>query len=68
MSSEKVLPCHGSFETCTCTNDECKYKCPGQDIYEAVMAQQVAQCPVCKVGVMKVGGRATGRGSEILLC
>jgi hypothetical protein len=54
MSREKVLPCHGCFDTCTCTNDLCKYKCLGQDIYQDVMAQKVAQCPKCPEGVLKV--------------
>mmetsp|Transcript_26381 Transcript_26381/g.42730 ORF Transcript_26381/g.42730 Transcript_26381/m.42730 type:complete len:762 (+) Transcript_26381:2165-4450(+) len=41
----RVLQCHGSFATATCTR--CKYKCSGIKIREDIMSKRVPLCPRC---------------------
>ncbi|KAE8231693.1 hypothetical protein CF326_g3287 [Tilletia indica] len=43
----RVLPCHGSFATASCTEPGCKYQCKGEDISSAVFARRVPLCPRC---------------------
>lgn len=45
---EKVLQCHGSFATASCTNPECGYKCKGSQIAKAIFSQTVPACPACE--------------------
>src|SRR5690606_4821203 len=42
---ERVITCHGSFSTATCTN--CKYKVDISEIREDIYAQRIPMCPKC---------------------
>ncbi|KAK0561131.1 NAD-dependent histone deacetylase sir2 [Tilletia horrida] len=43
----RVLPCHGSFATASCTEPGCTYRCKGEDIAGAVFQRRVPLCPRC---------------------
>lgn len=43
----KVLQCHGSFATATCTDPACGYHVDGEAIREAILTKQVPPCPQC---------------------
>lgn len=45
IDPEKLLQCHGSWATATCR--KCKHQVPGEDILDAVKANQVAYCERC---------------------
>lgn len=44
---ERVLQCHGSFATATCTNAACRLHVDGERIRHAIMEQRVPYCPRC---------------------
>ncbi|CDR99371.1 related to HST1-silencing protein [Sporisorium scitamineum] len=44
---ERVLQCHGSFATASCTDAMCGYRCKGSQVAEAIFAQRVPSCPRC---------------------
>lgn len=43
---EKLIQCHGSFATATCT--KCAYNVPGEEIFEDTKKGIVPQCARCK--------------------
>ena len=43
---ERVVQCHGSFATASCT--KCKRKVEAEDIREDIFAQRIPFCPVCR--------------------
>ncbi|EON61179.1 hypothetical protein W97_00391 [Coniosporium apollinis CBS 100218] len=45
IKAEKLVQCHGSWATATCR--KCKYRVPGEDIFDDVRAQRVAVCKRC---------------------
>lgn len=42
---ERVITCHGSFSTASCTN--CKYQVDGSFIKDDIFAQRIPRCPRC---------------------
>lgn len=44
---ERVLQCHGSFATATCTDPACRLRVDGRAIRDYIMAKQVPPCPRC---------------------
>ncbi|KAI4616102.1 hypothetical protein J4E83_006772 [Alternaria metachromatica] len=46
IRKEKLIQCHGSWATATCR--KCKFKVPGEDIFDCVRAQKPAECKRCK--------------------
>ncbi|KAF2264475.1 NAD-dependent histone deacetylase SIR2 [Lojkania enalia] len=42
---EKLIQCHGSWATATCR--KCKFKVPGEDIFEDIRKHKPAECPKC---------------------
>lgn len=45
---ERVIQCHGSFSTATCTDPQCGYHVDGRVIREDIMAKRVPLCPRCE--------------------
>lgn len=45
---DRVMQCHGSFATASCTNPDCGYKCKGSQIAKAIFSQTVPVCPACE--------------------
>ncbi|CAO2650791.1 Nn.00g020830.m01.CDS01 [Neocucurbitaria sp. VM-36] len=45
IRKEKLIQCHGSWATATCR--KCRYKVPGEDIFDSVRAQKPAECKRC---------------------
>ena len=45
---EKVLQCHGSFASASCTNVKCGYTCKGSEIARYIFAREVPKCPRCE--------------------
>ncbi|KAI3484021.1 hypothetical protein L1887_53036 [Cichorium endivia] len=45
---ERVLQCHGSFATASCTDPTCGYKCNGRQIAKDIFVQTVPACPACE--------------------
>lgn len=45
IRKEKLIQCHGSWAMATCR--KCKYKVPGEDIFDSVRAQKPAECKRC---------------------
>ncbi|KAF2856272.1 SIR2-domain-containing protein, partial [Plenodomus tracheiphilus IPT5] len=45
IRTEKLIQCHGSWAMATCR--KCKYKVPGEDIFDSVRAQKPAECKRC---------------------
>ncbi|KAH7397114.1 DHS-like NAD/FAD-binding domain-containing protein [Pyrenochaeta sp. MPI-SDFR-AT-0127] len=45
IRKEKLIQCHGSWASATCR--KCKYKVPGEDIFDSVRAQKPAECKLC---------------------
>lgn len=43
---KKVIQCHGSFATATCTT--CKYKVDAEHIREKILSQEIPYCEKCK--------------------
>jgi NAD-dependent SIR2 family protein deacetylase len=46
VSREKIVQCHGSFATATCT--KCAFKVPGDAIFDTVKAGNIPECKACK--------------------
>jgi NAD+-dependent protein deacetylase SIR2 len=46
VSSDKIVQCHGSFATATCT--KCGFKVPGDAIFDTVKAGKIPLCKPCK--------------------
>lgn len=42
---ERVIQCHGSFNTATCTS--CGFKCDGEDIKSSILSGKLPFCPKC---------------------
>ena len=45
LQKEKIIQCHGSWATATCR--KCKYRVPGDQIFEDMRKQEPAQCKQC---------------------
>ena len=45
IRKENLIQCHGSWAMATCR--KCKYKVPGEDIFDSVRAQKPAECKKC---------------------
>lgn len=45
IESEKLVQCHGSFATASCVT--CKYKVPGETLFENLRNREIAYCPFC---------------------
>lgn len=45
VNIERVITCHGSFSTASCTN--CKYRVDGSVIKDDIFAQRIPRCPKC---------------------
>ncbi|KAF2085203.1 NAD-dependent histone deacetylase SIR2, partial [Saccharata proteae CBS 121410] len=45
IHKDKLIQCHGSWATATCR--KCGYKIPGEEIFEDVKQQKVAECKQC---------------------
>ncbi|KAJ9477763.1 NAD-dependent histone deacetylase SIR2 [Pseudozyma hubeiensis] len=45
---EKVLQCHGSFASASCTDPGCGYRCKGSEIADAIFGKRVPRCPRCE--------------------
>ncbi|ORY07786.1 DHS-like NAD/FAD-binding domain-containing protein [Clohesyomyces aquaticus] len=45
IRSEKLIQCHGSWATATCR--KCKYRIPGEEIFEDIRAHKPAECQRC---------------------
>lgn len=45
IDSEKLVQCHGSFATASCVT--CKYKVPGETLFENLRNREIAYCPFC---------------------
>lgn len=45
---ERVLQCHGSFASASCTDPTCGFRCKGSEIAEAIFEQSVPSCPRCE--------------------
>jgi NAD-dependent histone deacetylase SIR2 len=43
---EKIVQCHGSFATATCT--KCKFRVPGDAVFDTVKNGKVPECKQCK--------------------
>ncbi|WFD39681.1 NAD-dependent histone deacetylase sir2 [Malassezia japonica] len=43
----RVLQCHGSFATATCTDPSCGYKVDGSVIRDDLLAKRIPACPRC---------------------
>lgn len=46
IRKDKLIQCHGSWATATCR--KCKFKVPGEVIFDDVRAQRPAECQRCK--------------------
>lgn len=44
---ERVIQCHGSFASATCTDPRCGYRADGASIKDAILAKRVPSCPRC---------------------
>lgn len=45
IRKDKLIQCHGSWAMATCR--KCKYKVPGEEIFDCVRAQKPAECKRC---------------------
>ncbi|KAF2131521.1 SIR2-domain-containing protein [Dothidotthia symphoricarpi CBS 119687] len=45
IRKDKLIQCHGSWANATCR--KCKYKVPGEEIFDSVRAQKPAECKRC---------------------
>ncbi|KAL1629858.1 NAD-dependent histone deacetylase sir2 [Neofusicoccum ribis] len=45
IDPEKLVQCHGSWATATCR--ECGHQIPGEDIFQNIREQKVAECQEC---------------------
>lgn len=45
IDSDKLVQCHGSFATASCVT--CKYKVPGETLFENLRNREIAYCPFC---------------------
>jgi len=46
---QRVIECHGSFSTASCT--KCKYKCNADALRADIFAQRIPVCPQCQPNV-----------------
>jgi NAD-dependent histone deacetylase SIR2 len=46
ISPDRLIQCHGSFATASCR--QCKHQVPGEEIFAAIRAKQIAHCKVCE--------------------
>jgi NAD-dependent histone deacetylase SIR2 len=46
IASDRLIQCHGSFATASCR--KCKHQVPGETIFGAIRAKQIALCKVCE--------------------
>lgn len=44
---QRVVQCHGSFATATCTDPRCGYHADGESIRADILAKRVPSCPRC---------------------
>jgi len=60
---EKIVQCHGSFATATCT--VCGHKVPGEEIFDTIREGKVPECEVCKERIaLKSQGMKRKRSSN----
>jgi len=45
IRKDKLIQCHGSWATATCR--KCRYRIPGEDIFDDIRAQRIAECKKC---------------------
>ena len=45
---ERVIQCHGSFASATCTDPRCGYRMDGKEIRDDILAKRVPVCPKCE--------------------
>lgn len=45
---ERVVQCHGSFASATCTNPRCQYQVDGREIRDAIMSKRIPLCKMCE--------------------
>ncbi|KAA8625328.1 SIR2 NAD-dependent protein deacetylase SIR2 family [Pyrenophora tritici-repentis] len=62
IRKEKLIQCHGSWATATCR--KCKFKVPGEDIFDSVRAQKPAECARCKEEIASKPTRKRKRASN----
>lgn len=44
---QRVVQCHGSFATATCTDPRCGYHTKGENIRADILAKRIPSCPRC---------------------
>jgi len=62
IRKEKLIQCHGSWATATCR--KCKFKVPGEDIFDSVRAQKPAECARCKEEIAAKPSKKRKRASN----
>lgn len=62
IRKEKLIQCHGSWATATCR--KCKFKVPGEEIFDDVRAQRPAECKRCKEEIAAQPTRKRKRASN----
>ncbi|KAH8697533.1 putative histone deacetylase SIR2 [Talaromyces proteolyticus] len=50
VSHDKIVQCHGSFAMATCT--KCRFKVPGDAIFETVKSGKIPECKPCKEQIL----------------
>jgi len=46
ISKDKLIQCHGSWATATCR--KCQFQIPGEQIFDEIRSQTIAECKRCK--------------------
>jgi NAD-dependent histone deacetylase SIR2 len=62
IRKDKLIQCHGSWATATCR--KCKWKVPGEDIFDSVRAQKPAECKKCKEEIAAQPSKKRKRASN----
>ncbi|KAF1831513.1 SIR2-domain-containing protein [Decorospora gaudefroyi] len=62
IRKEKLIQCHGSWATATCR--KCKFKVPGEDLFDAVRAQKPAECKRCQEEIAAQPSKKRKRSSN----
>lgn len=47
ISPEKIIRCHGSFNTASCQTPKCKFKTHGRKIFPVIKKNEIPICPRC---------------------
>lgn len=56
IRKDKLVQCHGSWATATCR--KCGYQIPGDEIFEEIRAQKIAECKEC---IQRLANQQPGR-------